>query len=106
MASRINTVVADLRNGLGAIKLRPDIKKVTLMFSRRSDNAGARYNIYYQQSLMSGKHGQDKAEQEASALCSTEALQILTLALNAQGLRSRQTETAGLDWITRSYPRI
>ncbi|KAF9205833.1 hypothetical protein BGZ81_011285 [Podila clonocystis] len=43
MAARINTVVADLRNGLGAIKLRPDIKKVTLMFSRRSDNAGARY---------------------------------------------------------------
>lgn len=58
MAARINTVVADLRNGLGAIKLRPDIKKVTLMFSRRSDNAGARYNIYCQQSLMSGKHGQ------------------------------------------------
>ncbi|KAG0251210.1 hypothetical protein BG011_007786 [Mortierella polycephala] len=41
--SRIQTVVSDLRNGLGAVKLRPDVKKVTLMFSRKSDNAGARY---------------------------------------------------------------
>ncbi|KAF9178064.1 hypothetical protein BGZ50_008101 [Haplosporangium sp. Z 11] len=41
--SRIHTVVNDLRNGLGAVKLRPDVKKVTLMFSRKSDNAGARY---------------------------------------------------------------
>ncbi|KAF9289062.1 hypothetical protein BGZ68_010108 [Mortierella alpina] len=41
--SKIHTVVNDLRNGLGAIKLRSDVKKVTLMFSRRSDNAGARY---------------------------------------------------------------
>lgn len=43
MASKLTAVVSDLRHGLGAIKLRPDVKKVTLMFSRRSDNAGARY---------------------------------------------------------------
>ncbi|KAG0050685.1 hypothetical protein BGZ83_004515 [Gryganskiella cystojenkinii] len=43
MASKLTTVVSDLRHGLGAIKLRPDVKKVTLTFSRRSDNAGARY---------------------------------------------------------------
>ncbi|KAF9351156.1 hypothetical protein BGX26_010782 [Mortierella sp. AD094] len=41
--SRINTIVNDLRNGLGAIRLRQDVKKVTLTFSRKSDNAGARY---------------------------------------------------------------
>ncbi|KAI1300969.1 hypothetical protein EDD11_005911 [Mortierella claussenii] len=41
--SKIHTIVNDLRTGLGAVKLRPDVKKVTLMFSRRSDNAGARY---------------------------------------------------------------
>ncbi|KAG0001430.1 hypothetical protein BGZ80_006182 [Entomortierella chlamydospora] len=41
--SRINTIVNDLRNGLGAIRLRPDVKKVTLTFSGKSDNAGARY---------------------------------------------------------------
>ncbi|KAF9931902.1 hypothetical protein FBU30_009323 [Linnemannia zychae] len=41
--SRLISVVNDLRNGLGAVKLRPDVKKVTLVFSRKSDNAGARY---------------------------------------------------------------
>lgn len=41
--SKINVIVNDLRNGLGAVKLRPDVKKVSLMFSRKSDNAGARY---------------------------------------------------------------
>ncbi|KAF9915090.1 hypothetical protein BX616_006917 [Lobosporangium transversale] len=41
--SKIHTIVNDLRNGLGAIRLRSDVKKVTLMFSRKSDNAGARY---------------------------------------------------------------
>jgi hypothetical protein len=43
--SRIATVVNDLRNGLGAIKLRSDVKKVTLVFSGKSDNAGARYYL-------------------------------------------------------------
>ncbi|KAF9137213.1 hypothetical protein BG015_002801 [Linnemannia schmuckeri] len=43
--SRIATVVNDLRNGLGAIKLRSDVKKVTLVFSGKSDNAGARYFV-------------------------------------------------------------
>ncbi|KAF9958996.1 hypothetical protein BGZ65_000931 [Modicella reniformis] len=41
--SRISAVVHDLRNGLGAVRLRPDVKKVTLTFSSKSDNAGARY---------------------------------------------------------------
>ncbi|KAG0350926.1 hypothetical protein BC939DRAFT_529708 [Gamsiella multidivaricata] len=41
--SKINAIVHDLRSGLGAIRLRPDVKKVSLTFSRRSDNAGARY---------------------------------------------------------------
>ncbi|KAI8357480.1 hypothetical protein B0O80DRAFT_289167 [Mortierella sp. GBAus27b] len=41
--SKISTVVHDLRNGLGAVRLRPDVKKITLTFSRKSDNAGARY---------------------------------------------------------------
>lgn len=45
--SRIATVVNDLRNGLGAIKLRSDVKKVTLVFSGKSDNSGARYYFYY-----------------------------------------------------------
>lgn len=45
--SRIATVVNDLRNGLGAIKLRSDVKKVTLVFSGKSDNSGARYYYYY-----------------------------------------------------------
>jgi len=45
MASKLTAVVSDLRHGLGAIKLRSDVKKVTLMFSRRSDNAGARYTL-------------------------------------------------------------
>ncbi|KAF8981294.1 hypothetical protein BGZ46_003009 [Entomortierella lignicola] len=43
--SRISSVVNDLRNGLGAIRLRPDVKKVTLTFSGKSDNAGPRYFI-------------------------------------------------------------
>ncbi|KAG0373764.1 MAG: hypothetical protein J3R72DRAFT_435458 [Linnemannia gamsii] len=43
--SRIATVVNDLRNGLGAIKLRSDVKKVTLVFSGKSDNSGARYFV-------------------------------------------------------------
>lgn len=46
--SRIATIVNDLRNGLGAIKLRSDVKKVTLVFSGKSDNAGARYYFGHQ----------------------------------------------------------
>ncbi|KAF8923720.1 hypothetical protein BGZ58_002621 [Dissophora ornata] len=41
--SKISVIVNDLRSGLGAIRLRSDVKKVSLTFSRKSDNAGARY---------------------------------------------------------------
>ncbi|KAF9432572.1 hypothetical protein BGZ76_010605 [Entomortierella beljakovae] len=41
--SRINAIVSDLRNGLGAVRLSSDVKKISLMFSRKSDNAGARH---------------------------------------------------------------
>ncbi|KAF9366464.1 hypothetical protein BGX34_002337 [Mortierella sp. NVP85] len=41
--SRINAVAHDLRNGIGAARLSPDVRKITLTFSRKSDNAGARY---------------------------------------------------------------
>lgn len=40
--SRITTIAHDLRNGLGAARLSPDVRKITLTFSRKSDNAGAR----------------------------------------------------------------
>ncbi|KAF9585072.1 hypothetical protein BGW38_004005 [Lunasporangiospora selenospora] len=43
MASRLGSIVSDLRNGLGAVRLRPDVRKVTLRYSGKSDNAGARY---------------------------------------------------------------
>ncbi|KAF9974113.1 hypothetical protein BGZ73_002611 [Actinomortierella ambigua] len=39
----ISAVVNDLRTGLGAVRLRPDVKKISLAFSRKSDNSGARY---------------------------------------------------------------
>ncbi|KAG0237841.1 hypothetical protein BGW42_008462 [Actinomortierella wolfii] len=39
----ISAIVNDLRNGLGAVRLRSDVKKISLAFSRKADNAGARY---------------------------------------------------------------
>ncbi|CAG8499674.1 2650_t:CDS:2 [Diversispora eburnea] len=33
----------NLRTGLGAVKLSPEVKKVSLTFTRKQDNAGARY---------------------------------------------------------------
>ncbi|KAG0304325.1 hypothetical protein BGZ98_005655 [Dissophora globulifera] len=41
--SKISTVVNDLRNGFGAVRLGSNVKKVSLTFSKKSDNAGARY---------------------------------------------------------------
>ncbi|GBC08994.1 hypothetical protein RclHR1_08530005 [Rhizophagus clarus] len=33
----------DLRTGLGAVKLKPEVKKISLVYSVKNDNAGARY---------------------------------------------------------------
>ena len=59
--SRIATVVKDLRNGLGAIKLRSDVKKVTLVFSGKSDNSGARY-YYFTHTTLRWKHQEPTAK--------------------------------------------
>lgn len=59
--SRIATVVNDLRNGLGAIKLRSDVKKVTLVFSGKSDNSGARY-YYFTHTTLRWQHQEPDRE--------------------------------------------
>ncbi|RHZ56998.1 hypothetical protein Glove_395g71 [Diversispora epigaea] len=41
--SKIAKLLLDLRTGLGAVKLSPEVKKVSLTFTRKQDNAGARY---------------------------------------------------------------
>ncbi|CAG8543679.1 2879_t:CDS:2 [Acaulospora morrowiae] len=41
--SKLARILIDLRTGLGAAKLSPKVEKVSLTFSRRQDNAGARY---------------------------------------------------------------
>ncbi|CAG8601398.1 1963_t:CDS:2 [Racocetra fulgida] len=37
--SKTAKLIIDLRTGLGAAKLDPDVKKVSLVFSRKQDNA-------------------------------------------------------------------
>ncbi|CAG8518922.1 19077_t:CDS:2 [Gigaspora margarita] len=41
--SKTAKLIIDLRTGLGAAKLDSNVKKVSLVFSRKQDNAGARY---------------------------------------------------------------
>ncbi|CAG8769762.1 13359_t:CDS:2, partial [Cetraspora pellucida] len=43
--SKTAKLIIDLRTGLGAAKLDSDVKKVSLVFSRKQDNAGARENL-------------------------------------------------------------
>ncbi|CAG8456922.1 3992_t:CDS:2 [Dentiscutata erythropus] len=43
--SKTAKLIIDLRTGLGAAKVDPDVKKVSLAFSRKQDNAGARENL-------------------------------------------------------------
>ncbi|CAG8672069.1 hypothetical protein GLOIN_2v1774799 [Rhizophagus irregularis DAOM 181602=DAOM 197198] len=41
--SNLSRKIIDLRTGLGAVKLKPVVKKISLVYSVKNDNAGARY---------------------------------------------------------------
>jgi hypothetical protein len=40
--SNLSRKILDLRTGLGAVKLKPEVKKISLVYSVKNDNAGAR----------------------------------------------------------------
>jgi hypothetical protein len=40
--SNLSRKVIDLRTGLGAVKLGPEVKKISLIYSQKNNNAGAR----------------------------------------------------------------
>ncbi|KAF9178902.1 hypothetical protein BGZ51_007376 [Haplosporangium sp. Z 767] len=89
--SRIHTVVNDLRNGLGAVKLRPDVKKVTLMFSRKSDNAGASSEYSLQEEREAWNKGTKEQE-----------LKIEDQRASIKGLRGERQQPGYLDGIPLS----
>ncbi|RIA95925.1 hypothetical protein C1645_816066 [Glomus cerebriforme] len=41
--SNLSRKLINLQTGLGAVKLGPEVKKISLIYSKRNDNSGARY---------------------------------------------------------------